>query len=479
MTDAVSIGGTPPTAPAGDRILAWALMALFSVLMGAVLTRGLAFHQPRQAEIDWGGARWLTLQNEHPKLYLRRVFVIGGEPRSAMLKVAATERFDVLLNGVAIGGQDVIATRTADSFDVTRMLRPGLNVIAIEVTRQSRRLGTQAIATLDWLEGGQPRRLVSDAQWRAELRQQVNAGGTVHWPTLAFDDTRWPQAIEIDPGEVAVRLQPDSLDPALLSPGPVSHWIWHADIQSGVAAFRRDLSLQTPWVRAGWLGISIDGAYTLAINGTVFGPVSGSDRRMDVLDIAPYLRRGDNRIEIQVSGARPPARLAAIGRVMTATGPVDFGSDESWRLAPGERPASVLASSDKAPPALAVLREPPGQAWKRQVMLRWSFWSAMVGAAVLALSLWALGGALSRPDCWMRAARPWAAGALWITVVLIADQDTRLHLQPLFAFWLPASTLALVALVAMLSPVRGNQSEGASSGASDDGEGVRSGVGAA
>jgi hypothetical protein len=55
----------------------------------------------------------------------------------------------------------------------------------------------------------------------------------------------------------------------------------------------------------------------------------------------------------------------------------------------------------------------------------------------------------------MRAAQPWAAGALLLAAALIAHQDPRLHLASMFGFWLPVAACVLVALVALMSPVRG------------------------
>lgn len=452
-----SADGLAGAAPVpGRRALAWLLLAAFALLMGWVLSVGQAYHQPRPIEIDWGQARWLTLQNDQPKLFLRRVFIVGGETRAATISVAAAEQFEVLVNGVQIGREDVIATHPVATFDVTRILRPGRNVIAIEVTRNSKRLGTQAMVRMDWIEGGRAHRLVSDAQWRAESRLQADAGGNVRWPALGFDDTRWPRALEINPGEVDLRPQPDGLSPALLSPRPDLRWIWHSDPQTGAAAFRRDLHLAAPAIRQAWLGVSVDGTYSLAVNGTALGPFSGTDRRMDVLDIAPYLQRGDNRIEVQVSGGRPPMRLATLGRVVTADGLVDFGSDESWQLSPGANRVTLLAGPDGQPPALAVLRVAASQSWTREWLQRWLGWSAAVGAAVLALALWSLQAAppAARARLWMRAAQPWAAGALLLAGALIAHQDPRLHLEPMMGFWLPVAACALVALVAVLSPVR-------------------------
>ncbi len=86
-----------------------------------------------------------------------------------------------------------------------------------------------------------------------------------------------------------------------------AHWIWpaqlHYDLQNSFAQFRRPFALkQRP--RRAILFITADQSYQLNINGTFVtrGPARGyqSSWPYDRIDIAPWLRRGDNVLAVRV-----------------------------------------------------------------------------------------------------------------------------------------------------------------------------------
>jgi hypothetical protein len=427
--------------------VAWTVILVFSLLMGWVLVRGTAFHQERRLELDWGNAHWVGLAGADEKLYLRRQVVLGSQPRSARLVVAGTDHFELFVNGALIGREDYLGERPSASYDLARLLNPGPNTLAISVTRSSTRRLAQAMAALEWTEGDGVRRLVSDATWRAESRRLPAAAASEEWNAPLYDDSRWPfaQLLAEPPGGDLP--QPGSLPPQLFEPAQ-ARWIWHADPQSGVGAFVRELELDTPAVHGGWLGVSVDGVYTPAVNGFVLGTFAGASSRMDAIDIAPYLRAGRNQVELQVSGGRPPMRLAVIGRVLAAQGSVDFSSDERWQSGGGA--AIVLSSPESRPPALTALRLEYTQSWSRHRLVSWLGVSAMLAAGVLALGLFAtrhVEPAL-RAQAWMRQAQPWAAAALLLGTAMLANLDPRIRPAPYFSFWLPAGALLVAAVVA-------------------------------
>jgi hypothetical protein len=349
-----------------------------------------------------------------------------------------------------VGREDFLGARPSAVFDLTRLLRPGPNVIAIEVVRSSKPLAAQARAILEWREGAGVHRQVTDASWRAQSHRELAAAGTVDWSSPGFDDSAWPFARVADAPGARDLPQPDSLPVDLLQNPSRAHWIWHDDPQSGVGTFVRDLPLDVASVQAGWLGVSVEGVYTVAVNGFVFESTVGADTRMDVLDIAPFLRRGHNQVALQVSGGRLPLRLAVAGRVVSGQGVVDFSSDGRWHQAPSGEKVRVLGSLQDPPPALAALRMQPVQSWQRTQFARWLGFSALTGAALL----W-LGFAVTRrqarglrPQAWMRHAQPWAAAALVLGLALLADLDPRVEMGPYYPFWVPAGALLCAALVA-------------------------------
>jgi len=442
---------TPLPATARATV-AWVMLAAFSLLLGCVLARGLAFHQPRDAVLPWGDARWIGLGPANEMLYLRRDVVLGTRASSARLMVAATDHFQVYVNGKLVGTEDYLGARPSAVYDLTRLLTPGINTLAILVGKSAKRTQAQALASLEWREGAGLNRLVSDGSWRAESRRHVSQGGLLDWNAPAFPDATWRNAQIVDEPPVADVPQPDSLAHEVLEPPPQARWIWHRNPQSGVGAFSRDLQLDAASAEAGWLGVSVDGVYTVAVNGFSLGASVGGVNRMDVLDIGPYLRRGANRVEIQISGGSPPMRLAAFGRVLTSAGSVDFSSDERWHDSPGGTPAAVLSDFSSMRPALTATPMAPPQAWERWQTTRWLGLSTLVFALLLALgiALTRRQDPAARAQAWMRHAQPWAAAAMLLGLALLADLDPRVSMAPTYSFWLPAVALLLAALLASL-----------------------------
>lgn len=426
------------------------LIAAFALLMSGVLLRALAFHQPATAAADWGPSRWIGLDDTREKLYLRRELTLGSAPRTAYLTVAGSDAFDLYVNGTLVGREEFLGERPGSRYDLTRLLQPGSNLIALEVTRSSVQRPAQARALLVWQEGaGAPKQLGSDASWRATSRRQLAAMGEIDWTDPAYAATDWPQARVVDDAEGGELLQPAALPQAMISPPVRIHRLWHGDRGAPVGAFARTLTLDADAVRGAWLGVSASGVHTLAVNGTVLGPTPGAAQRMDVYDIAPYLRRGDNRVEVQVSGARAPATVALAGRVETAEGIVDFSGDERWTDAPSGLPLVTLVAEDANRPAMTMALTRAPLSWRLSVLGGWLLAAAVLGGALAAVAAWAAAQTepATRALAWMRHARPWAMAALLLTGGLLATLDPRIALDAAYAYALAAAAVLLAAAV--------------------------------
>jgi hypothetical protein len=86
-------------------------------------------------------AQWITpAQLNSGSAALRREFVVGSRPRQAWLRVMATSSYRLAVNGVLLDEQeDQLSTTTPvppvqRTYDITRVVRPGNNVLAFVVT---------------------------------------------------------------------------------------------------------------------------------------------------------------------------------------------------------------------------------------------------------------------------------------------------------------------------------------------------------
>jgi hypothetical protein len=119
----------------------------------------------------------------------RKAFTIEETPLArGRLDLAVDAAFTVWLNGDRIGqGEFLPQLQRVQSFDVSRNLRPGRNVLAVQGTIKKRIAGV--LAQLAYTSrGSMPVTVVSDASWRS-FRSLPDG-----WQSPAFDDSDWPAA---------------------------------------------------------------------------------------------------------------------------------------------------------------------------------------------------------------------------------------------------------------------------------------------
>jgi tRNA A-37 threonylcarbamoyl transferase component Bud32 len=137
--------------------------------------------------------------------YFRKAFTVADASVSeAVLSVAGDASFTAWVNGERVGrgefefrtraghGEFNTLARRVHAFDVARLLRPGVNVIAVEASGRTASPGV--LAQLTYVSaGGAPVTVASDGTWRAG--RQAPRG----WERPGWDDTRWPAARVVAP----------------------------------------------------------------------------------------------------------------------------------------------------------------------------------------------------------------------------------------------------------------------------------------
>ena len=126
---------------------------------------------------------WRTLTAKSPEtVFFRAKFRLGKAPTSARLLISADDNFTVWFNErkeVAATGNDWTSVQ---EFDVTRQLKAGDNLMAIEC-RNTEGPGGLIYKLIVTLPGNVTRTFVSDA------KVKVNNRVPPVWNTLAFDDS--------------------------------------------------------------------------------------------------------------------------------------------------------------------------------------------------------------------------------------------------------------------------------------------------
>lgn len=413
-----------------------AILLGFSVLLSWLIREQYGFWQPDRAQLDWKGANWIGCKSGASDVaYLRRTFSLPQRPDYASLLVAGVDQFEVFVNGRRIGRQEYIGARPSAAFDLSRLLLAGLNVVAIQTKSSTRGSPGQAIARLEWNVAGAGHSLLSNDEWLCDSRERVGALGQTSWSEREYQATDWKRAIALDSNLTSERklLRP-ALPARVVTEGPSGSWIWHHHRGTSVGGFERKIRIDDSYVKAAWLGISTPGQYFFAVNDIVVGPVSGSERRMDMLDIGPFLDPGENRVTIQVAGYSRPAKLAVTGFVESPRGVQYFSSGSPWRRTPNSEPVLVLESVSQQRPALTLMErvEIRNLGWRKLKQRL----AVFVPVLAVVLALWpafmfaykSRGHASARAN--LHFCQPFALCAVALALVRLASWDPRVDIGP-------------------------------------------------
>jgi hypothetical protein len=146
----------------------------------------------------WQGAHWVwdnaegNKENQTPApRYLRRTLELPVAPASAELLATCDDQYVVYVNGQRVGAGSEWST--PESHNVTALLKPGKNIIALEAIN-----GTGAAGIIAWLQiktaAGEAMTVGTDAVWKFSATSAATAANSVDWTKPDFDDTTWKAA---------------------------------------------------------------------------------------------------------------------------------------------------------------------------------------------------------------------------------------------------------------------------------------------
>jgi hypothetical protein len=129
--------------------------------------------------------------------YFRRLFTLpANRPVSrAILRVAADDRHTAYFNGTKVGSGN--GWSAVQDVNVTKLLRPGQNVVAImgenmKAPVQKNPAGMLCTLSIQYKDGS-TENILSDTTWKAQNRLETG------WETATFNDGSWPSAMRAAP----------------------------------------------------------------------------------------------------------------------------------------------------------------------------------------------------------------------------------------------------------------------------------------
>jgi signal transduction histidine kinase len=176
--------------PRPDFVLRLIWVALSCLVLTARAQAGS--REAPLAEDSFAGGEWIWAAETRDKQTCRfwRLLEIprGVEVRSARLRIGVDNGFRLMLDGRELGaGSD---WRSLTEYDITRLLKPGSHVLAVDAFNDNREAGMMFMLVVE-LADGRVIRVPSDGRWR------IAPEGEVGWETKRESPAHWANAVEV------------------------------------------------------------------------------------------------------------------------------------------------------------------------------------------------------------------------------------------------------------------------------------------
>jgi hypothetical protein len=119
--------------------------------------------------------------------YFRKSFNVAQPPARTFIQAAADNRSRIILNGTEVGHSS--AWKNPESFDVTKLVRAGRNVLAIEAFNEDGPAGVILKVIGTSAAGENALDLPTDKTWKA-----TGAKPADNWTSVDFDDSKLTEA---------------------------------------------------------------------------------------------------------------------------------------------------------------------------------------------------------------------------------------------------------------------------------------------
>ena len=385
--------------PSGSLRWSWALVVACGLMLGYFVVQTYFSPKERQYQLNFSNAQWIEPPEVAPLAYFRKEVFLSHTPARAWLEIAATDNFELIVNGHTVGRGGSLKTRVAGIYDIKEALKVGTNVIAVSISRNSfpgsaQLLVCGVLTKLDgtWIS------VISDESWRVTGYTGIVAG-TEEWTSPKVEQELWPNARRAFIREKPIRIAWVDTNPLLFQLPSIGSWIMAEDAKSEIVCsttIEADAAQQETWIQ-----VASSGDLDLLVNGHLVNLAdisSASRKRLPHLPIAQptptgdegsrlrvgaqaippravstapneravlaayeisyWIKKGPNLIVAAVRNDQGPARFFADGFLVGNNGSVSrFKSDSHWRLGddPDASPTAARArlvevGKDGAPP---------------------------------------------------------------------------------------------------------------------------------
>src|SRR5229473_6228279 len=249
------------------RVRRWSLVLVLFCggMLGYFVLRTFASPLHRQYQLDFGAAQWIEPAEFAPVAYFRKEIFLNALPEQAWLQIAATDSFKVIVNDGRVGTETSLKTRVAQIYDIKRFLKPGTNVIAVAVTRDSYPGSAQLLVCGEFKEpGGRAGSFISNESWRVTPKPGI-VEGTEEWISPLVQEQVWPNARRATIMEHPVHITWVDTNPLLLRLPSSGKWIINQNTRRD-AVFSTSVNAERARPET-WIQVATSGSLDLLVNG--------------------------------------------------------------------------------------------------------------------------------------------------------------------------------------------------------------------
>ncbi len=319
------------------------LVLIYGLLLGYFVWNTFYGYVPRTYPVSWQ-ASWIIYPDEKEvsQSFYRKKIYLDHNVRHAWIKVMAPDNFEICVNGKRIGKVDRPSDNVTDFFDLTPVLKPGVNVIAISNHRDTHPGNSKIVVEgiyVDW--HGIVHRILSDESWKVNCFEELQFPGGPRWYEPAFNDVHWKYAEAIglpgfkDNSKVAY-------NPLIYEEKLRGQWVWSASI-SNKMNFRYSINVPNKIVEA-WVRIAAYQSYSLFVNGilvnsnydlpSISRAGDASEITLDIYNITPFLDSDPNILTVTTNVDHVSRGILIDGFAIDTNGQKHwFSTPGSWEVA--------------------------------------------------------------------------------------------------------------------------------------------------
>ena len=328
----------------------WAVVVVCGLMLGYYVQQTYFSPKQRQYQLDFGDAQWIEPPQFAPVAYFRKEVFLSVQPMQAWLEVAATDNYDVIVNGRSVGQETGLKTRVAGIYDIKKRLKVGTNVIAVSSSRTSYPGSAQILVRVFIKEpNGKVTSLVSDEHWRVSSHQGI-VEGSEEWTSPLVDEQLWPYARRSAVNGRAAPVAWVDTNPLLLQLPNSGSWIM-GPTAGTEAVFSTSIDADHARQET-WIQMTSSGKVDLLVNGHLVTPAISSLARGKQLPhlaaptASPSQSPGETQPATSINATEAPAKPSP------AASPNDKPDEMKPAVGDENSPAKTKKTSPLVEPAV-------------------------------------------------------------------------------------------------------------------------------